>query len=128
MIFKFLQIHFPNHKLNIQSKPPTRTKTTVTIGKQLESYLITKILCINLFIIVVCKSVRIGVVAREISLTGTEFRTREGFFKNKHNLLNTKFSPYKYIVNPVRNLMTFVHQNKQAQVHFYLPNQIATVT
>jgi hypothetical protein len=30
-------------------------------------------------------------------------------------------------VNPVRNLMTFVHQNKQAQVHFYLPNQIATV-
>ena len=80
MIFKFLQIHFPNHKLNIQSKPPTRTKTTVTIGKQLESYLITKILCINFFIIV-CKSVRIGVVAREISLTGTEFRTREDFLK-----------------------------------------------
>ena len=81
MIFKFLQIHFPNHKLNIQSKPTTRTKTTVTIGKQLESYLITNILCINFFIIVVCKSVRIGVVAREISFTGTQFRTREGFLK-----------------------------------------------
>jgi hypothetical protein len=37
--------------------------------------------CINFFITVVCKSVRIGVVAREISLTGTEFRTREGFLK-----------------------------------------------
>jgi hypothetical protein len=67
--------------------------------------------------------VRIGVAAREISLTGTEFRTREVLFKT-----NTTFSPYKYKVNPVRNLMTFVHQNKQAQVHFYLPNQIATVT
>jgi hypothetical protein len=40
-----------------------------------------------------------------------------GFVQNNHNLLNTKLSPYKYIVNPVRNLMTFVHQNKQAQVH-----------
>jgi hypothetical protein len=39
------------------------------------------ILCINFFIIVVCKSVRIGVVAREISLTGTEFRTREILLK-----------------------------------------------
>ena len=27
MIFKFLQIHFPNHKLNIQLKTSTRTKT-----------------------------------------------------------------------------------------------------
>jgi Ni,Fe-hydrogenase I large subunit len=51
---------------------------------------------------------------------------KRNFVENKHNLLNTKFSPYKYIVNPVRNLMTFVHQNKQAPVHFYLLNQIDT--
>jgi hypothetical protein len=81
MIFKFLLIHFPNHKLKHSVKNTHRNKNhTVTVGKQLESYLITKILCINFFITVVCKSVRIGVVAREISLTGTEFRTREVLF------------------------------------------------
>jgi hypothetical protein len=73
MIFKFLQIHFPNHNLNIQSKRPTRTKTIQYNWETARVIYNNKILCINFFITVVCKSVRIGVVAREISLTGTEF-------------------------------------------------------